>query len=80
MTLRIGDAVIWRGSWGSDAPRVAIVSEIEQTREQNEKYGVAVDSLPWSTVRAGFAVVSLDNGRWAYGFQIEPVSPEALGV
>lgn len=80
MTLKIGDAVIWRGSWGTDVPRVAIVSEIEQTREQNDKYGVAVDSVPWAKVRAGYAVVSFENGHWAYGYQLEPLSPEALGV
>lgn len=78
-SLRVGHPVIWRGSWGTDAPRVVLVTDIEQVREIGDKYGVAVESLPWSTVRAGFAVVSLENGHWAYGYQLEPVTPEALG-
>lgn len=71
--LTIGDQVMWRGSWGSDAPLLAIVTDIERTHEQHGKYGDTVDSLPWSVVRDGFAVVTLENGHWAYGYQLEPV-------
>lgn len=72
--LRVGDVVLWRGSWGSDVRRHAVVTDLEQTSEPNEKYGERVDSLDWARVQAGFAVVTLDNGHWAYGHQLEPLT------
>lgn len=74
MTLSVGDAVLWRGAWGQDAPRRAVVRGLERTLYPREKDGDPVDSLEWDTVRAGYAVVSLDNGHWAYGDQIFPLT------
>ena len=68
--LKIGDPVIWRGSWGSDAPMEATVTHLEVTEQPREKYGREVPEVLWTTVRANHVVVSLDNGHWAYGSQI----------
>lgn len=72
--LRVGDHVLWRGSWGSNAPQPAIVAALEQTSEPHSKYGHEVSSLRWDLVRAGFAVVILENGHWAYGSQLAPLA------
>lgn len=71
--LTVGDTVLWRGSWGNDAPRTAVVTAIERTEDAHAKYGADVDAIAWYHVRLGYAVVSLDNGHWAYGSQLEPV-------
>ena len=67
--LKIGDEVIWRGSWGSDAPQLAKVEEIEITK--GGKYGNPVDEVEWSEVYERNLVVTLDNGHWAYASQIK---------
>ena len=68
-TLKIGDEVIWRGSWGKDAPQLAKVEEIEITK--GGKYGNPVDEVEWSEVYERNLVVTLDNGHWAYASQIK---------
>lgn len=72
-TLKIGDSVIWRGTWGADPPKEAVVTGIELTEGVREKYGHAVETVFWTTVRDNRVVVSLDNGHWAYGEQIKPI-------
>ena len=67
--LKIGDEVIWRGSWGNDAPQPAKVEEIEITN--GGKYGNPVDEVEWSEVHDRNLVVTLDNGHWAYASQIK---------
>ena len=69
--LKIGDEVIWRGSWGKDAPKRAKVEAIEITG--GGKYGTPVDEVEWSKVRDRNITVDLDNGHWAYASQISPV-------
>jgi len=68
--LRIGDKVIWRGSWGKDAPQVAEVEAIE-LNENGMKCGQPFEEIEWYLVQDGRNfVVSLTNGHWAYGYQI----------
>ena len=69
--LKIGDEVSWRGAWGSQASKIAVVTEIEVTN--GGKYGDAVNSVEWSKVYDRNVVVTLDNGHWAYGEQISRV-------
>ena len=69
--LKIGDPVMWRGSWGSDAPMEATVTHLEVTERPGEKYGHEVTEVLWTTVSEGRVVVDLDNGHFAYGHQIE---------
>ena len=69
--LKIGDEVSWRGAWGSQASKRAVVTEIEVTN--GDKYGRSVNSVGWTRVRDRNVVVTLDNGHWAYGEQISRV-------
>jgi hypothetical protein len=69
--LTIGDTVLCRGNFGTAAPRAVIVNAIEITDWPREKYGEPVDSAPWELVNANRVVVTLDNGHWAYGAQLE---------
>lgn len=69
-TLRIGAEVLWRGSWGSDAPLAARVTGIERTG--GGKYGEPVSEAPWVDVVGRNYCVDLDNGHWAYADQIDP--------
>ena len=69
--LRIGDTVRWRGCFGMDGALPATVTEIEVTDYPRSKYGKAVREVEWATVRDNLAVVTLSNGHWAYGEQIE---------
>lgn len=71
--LRVGDEVIWRGSWGTAAPQRARVVGLQRTNVQRSKQGRDVDELPWAVVRANYAVADLDNHSWAYGDQLAPV-------
>lgn len=69
--LKIGDEVSWKGAWGSQASKIAVVTEIEVTN--GGKYGDAVNSVEWSKVYDRNVVVTLDNGHWAYGEQISRI-------
>jgi hypothetical protein len=67
--LKIGDTVLWRGGFGADPFRKVTVEEIEITN--GGKYGNQVDSVEWSKVQDRYLVVTLDNGHWAYAYQIK---------
>ena len=70
--LKIGDKVIWRGAWGSEAPKQAIVESIELCGV-GSKDGKDVKSVAWTTFKDGGSrsiTVTLDNGHWAYGNQL----------
>ena len=68
--IKVGDTVLCRGSWGSEAPQTVTITHLELCVEAGDKYGVRVAELPWS--EKGRAVVDMDNGHWCYGYQIEP--------
>ena len=68
--LKIGDKVWWRGCFGTDAPKVAIVGEMEVTKAPREKYGERVTEVDWSVVKANRVVFTLTNGSWSYSDQI----------
>jgi hypothetical protein len=67
--LRVGDVVEWRGAWGTQPPQIARVETIDQTQARNQKYGDPVEEFRWDS----HFVVGLDNGFWAYGYQLSPV-------
>jgi len=69
--LKIGDTVIWRGAWGQQEPKEAKVESIELCAN-GSKYGKDVKSVDWNTVTSGnrSITVQLDNGHWAYGYQL----------
>lgn len=71
--LRVGDTVNWKGSWGGDLAKEVKVTEMELC-EEGSKYGEPKTEMDWETVQEGRrVVVSLDNGHWAYGYQLEPL-------
>jgi hypothetical protein len=72
--LKVGDKVIWRGAWGNESPKEAVVDGIEHTR--GGKYGDSVREISWNEVRDREVVISLENGRWAYGSQISKIKRE----
>jgi len=67
--LKIGDTVLWRGGFGSEPAKPAVVEGIEITG--GHKYGDAVDEVPWSEVYDRNVTVDLDNDHWAYASQIK---------
>lgn len=71
--LHVGDKVMWRGTFGKDAPLPAHVTCIEKTERPNQKEGSTVEAISWDDIDC--SVIDLDNGHWAYGDQI---SKEAL--
>lgn len=71
LDLKLGDKVIWKGSWGRDEAKVATVTRIEIVKKGQKEDGVLVAQVPWGIVQ-DFVVVGLDNGHWAYGYQIKP--------
>lgn len=68
--LKIGDEVNWRSNWGTDLPKKAIVNEIEICAV-GAKHGKPVKKVSWETINKGKVVVTLDNGHWAYGKQLD---------
>lgn len=68
--LKVGDTVLWRGGFGSDAPKKAVVEGIEITN--GGKYGDPVDEVDWTKVYDRNVTVDLNNGHWAYASQIKP--------
>jgi hypothetical protein len=67
--LKIGDKVTWRGSWGRAAPQTATVVSMDLCEQPGEKYGLEVTAAFWA--HKDRLCVGLDNGHWAYGYQIE---------
>jgi primase-polymerase (primpol)-like protein len=66
-TLKLGDVVIWRGSWGKDLPQQAKVKFIEVG-----DHCTMVDEIDWNELTDRSVTVVLDNGHWAYGYQLSP--------
>lgn len=69
--IKIGDEVMWRGAWGSQPARPARIESMELCELPRMKYGVSVTEAFASDKDR--LCVSLTNGSWAYGFQIEPI-------
>lgn len=72
--IRIGDEISWRGSWGTQPPKLARVVHIEKTRAPGEKHGNSVNEI--SVAEKYCAVFSLDNGHWAFGDAIALVEDD----
>lgn len=62
---------MWRGAWGNDAPKPAIIETLELV-EEGQKYGDEVQEIEDSEMQGRTVVVSLiANGSWwAYGYQV----------
>lgn len=68
--LKVGDTVWWRGDYGTSQEEKAVVVNIELT--DGDKYGRPVQEVAWAVVHDRSIVVDLDNGHFAYGYQIKP--------
>jgi len=70
-TIKTGELVIWRGAWGTEAPRNAVVSRIELCEYERDRGGIEVPEVYVDLLPR--CVFSLTNGHWAYGSQIEKI-------
>ena len=66
--LKEGDTVLWSGGWGKETPKKVKVKAIEIC-EEGEKNGTEVEEVFVDGTQ--HFVVTLDNGHWAYAYQIE---------
>lgn len=74
----IGSTVWWRGGWGTEPPRSALVEGLTITTEQREKYGTQVETTTLYSIFDNRCVLDLKIGGqyghvWAYGSQIDGV-------
>lgn len=69
--LRIGDTVQYRGGWGNDPPKYAVIEQLEVTAKPGEKYGIDVEIVDASLVRANRVVFGFTNGHWCYSDQVD---------
>jgi hypothetical protein len=67
--LYVNDTVMWSGGFGNDPYKPAKIISIDFCKK-GEKYGDEVQEIEWNKVKE-HAVVTLDNGHWAYGSQIK---------
>jgi len=73
-TISNGSKVMWSGAWGEDSAKEATIESIEQTENEHEKYGWEVESINWKNGKWEFPFVcTLDNGHWAYSYQVKPM-------
>lgn len=70
-TIKIGMTVVYRGSWGHDAPKEAVVEGIELCEQPYEKYGDPVDEVAIADVER--STFDLSDEHWCYGYQIVEV-------
>jgi len=77
-TIKVGDRVMWRGSFGSNYPRPATVCGITVTDWPREKYGQDRDEASLELVAANRVIFSLTNGHWCYSEQIDMVRTKKL--
>lgn len=76
-TLRVGDAVMWRGGWGADAPARVTVDRITVGGKNSD---AEASSVPWAMCVDRWVVVTFrENEHWAYGNQVQPVQPHFGG-
>ena len=73
-TIRIGDTVMWRGTFVNKKPTPAVVSELTLTEFENEKQGIQVDAVYKRDVRDGRVLFGLKDDEfhqlWCYSYQI----------
>jgi hypothetical protein len=70
--VAVGDTVLWRGAWGSEPAKPAVVEGIE-INTRGGKDGDPVDTAPWSAMTRDNAILSLDNNHWCYGDAIDKI-------
>ena len=69
--IKVGMTVIYRGSWGHDAPKEAKIEAMELCESENEKYGEQVDEVAIEDIRR--TTFDLNDEHWCYGWQVDEV-------
>ena len=70
--IEIGDAIMYRGSFGYVAiPIRAVIIGIAKSKQVRDRYGDKVDRVLFRDRQ--FACFDLDNGNWCYGDQIDRI-------
>lgn len=70
-TIKLGDTVSYRGSWGYNYhSTIATVEGLTLTQYPREKYGKSVKEVNIDDVKANKVVFDLSDGHWAYASQI----------
>ena len=72
--LSLGDSIMWSGGWGSNSPQEAVITGIQINEANGSKEGGQVEDVDWDYVTERNILVDLDNGHWAWGFQINKSS------
>ena len=67
--LKIGDKIKYRPRFGRGIPVEAVVTAMEYC-EDGGKYGEPIDDYCGDK---DYLVINLDDGHWAYGYQIDRV-------
>tara|TARA_R110000824_G_scaffold119970_1_gene274504 strand:+ start:3327 stop:3572 length:246 start_codon:yes stop_codon:yes gene_type:complete len=68
--LQVGDRVSWSGGFGRELERDVTVQGIQVNYVNGSKEGVVVDEVDWDYVSERNQIFDLDNGHWAWSFQI----------
>jgi len=76
--VRVGDVILWSGSWGRDIQKPAKVTKIEADCNDLARDGTSVVQMLWADLTGRENVVTLDNGHWAYAFQIKQLDADYL--
>jgi hypothetical protein len=72
-TVKVGDPVYWKGSFGMSPPKVVRVASMEITQYPRTKDGDPAGEVSWDIVNENRVIFDLENGHWAYSEQISPV-------
>lgn len=69
VSLEVGQEVMWSGSWGISSKKKATITSISVFSDETPLL-----SVEWDRLNDRSIVVSLDNGHWAYGFQLTRIN------
>lgn len=70
-TVKVGMTVVYRGSWGHDAPKRTEIESMELCDCEGSKYGEPVSEIDIKDIRR--TTFDLADGHWCYGYQITEV-------
>ncbi len=70
--LCVGDTVNWRGGFGDNPARLAVVRAIEVVSD-GDKYGLPVESVAWDICAGRRVILDLSTGHWCYAEQVTRV-------
>lgn len=70
--ISVGTKVTYRGCFGMDAPKNAVVTGIERSNEMRDKYGYPVEDVLFD--EREYCVFNLNDGHWCYGEQIDAIA------